>query len=279
MMGSMIIGILHPGSMGSGLGAQAAGSAVWASEGRSAATRQRAVDAGFEDVGTLPEIVERADVLISVCPPGAALDLARQVAGIGFDGLYVDANAVSPGTVREIGSLFRRFVDGGIVGPPPIRPGLTRLYVCGDEAGTIAAVFEGSLVEVIRVEGAVGSASAVKVCYASWTKGTSALLLAIRALAREEGVEDHLISEWRISIPELPERSDGAAGGAGPKAWRFVGEMKEISAAFESAGLPGGFHAAAADVYERLASLRDLPGVSIDDVVALLERGIGRSSP
>jgi hypothetical protein len=102
-----------------------------------------------------------------------------------------------------------------------------------------------------------GAASALKVAYASWTKGTDAMLLAIRTYAAYEGVDDALLEEWRISQPQLEKRCDRAAAVATPKAWRYVGEMEEIAEAFENAGLPGGFHKAAAELCERLDSFKD----------------------
>ena len=179
----MITGILHPGAMGHSIGATCAGRVIWASEGRSSATKERATAAGLDDVGTLTALTATADVVVSVCPPGAALDQATDVAQTGFDGIYVDANAVAPATARSIAERFDAFVDGGIVGPPAHRPGTTRLYLSGDHAGDVAARWDGSALETRLVAGGPGAASAVKMCFAGWTKGTSALLLAIRAVA------------------------------------------------------------------------------------------------
>ena len=95
------------------------------------------------------------------------------------------------------------------------------------------------------------AASAVKMSYAAWTKGTAALLLAVRTLAAEERVEDTLLAEWALSQPSLADRSRAAARSAATKGWRWVGEMEEIAAAMAAAGLPGGFHQAAADMYRR----------------------------
>ena len=138
-------------------------------------------------------------------------------------------------------------MDGGIVGSPPREAGTTRLYLSGDEAPAVAELFAGSVLDA-RV---VASASAVKMVYAGWTKGSAALLLAIRELARREGVEETLLEEWALSIPDLPERSERAARSADAKGWRWVGEMEEIAATFEANGLPGGFHHAAAEVFRR----------------------------
>jgi len=274
------IGILHPGDMGSVVGAcaVAGGSRVlWASEGRSAGSRERAAAAGLEDARTVAALVAASDVILSVCPPHAAIDLARDVAGRRFAGLFVDANAVAPATARKIGAVVEAggatFVDGGLIGPPPRNAGSTRLYLSGREAKRAAALFESSALEAIAIGDGPGAASALKMAYAAYTKGSSALLMAIRALAASEGVDDALLAEWRRSQPDLPKRSEAAARDNARKAWRFVGEMEEIAATFTAAGLPGGFHEAAAVIYERLAGYKDAAAPpSMADLVAPLTR-------
>ena len=123
---NVTVGLLHPGEMGVTVGASvAAGGArvLWASEDRSALTQSRAREAGLEDVGGLALVVRQSRVILSVVPPHGALALAQTVAALGFRGLYVDGNAVAPETAREIGWVIEaagaRFVDGGIIGPPP----------------------------------------------------------------------------------------------------------------------------------------------------------------
>ncbi|MFI5046766.1 MAG: DUF1932 domain-containing protein, partial [Acidimicrobiia bacterium] len=251
----MTTGFLHPGAMGASMAAACAGECLWVGEGRSAATRQRAVAAGMIDVGSIEALVARADVIVSVCPPGEALTVADRVAAAGFDGVYVDANAVSPGTARAVGSRFGRFVDGGVIGAPVREGGSTRLYLSGAAAPTVADLWRETALEVVVIDGDVGAASAVKACYAAWTKGTAAFLLAIRALARAEDVEDALLGEWSRSQPDLVKRSELAASGNASKAWRFVGEMHENADAFAARDLPDGFLRAAAQVYERMAPL------------------------
>jgi len=239
------VGLLHPGEMGAAVGAVLRGQGkrvVWASEGRSEETRARAEAAGLEDVGTVGEVA-RSDVVFSICPPHAALDLARSPAGSAP--LYVDANAVSPATAAQVAGAVGEFVDGGIVGPPPRERGTTRLYLSGAQAERVAELFRGSALDA-RV---VPNASALKMAYAAWTKGTGAMLLAIRELARREGVEAALLEEWDLTQPELRERHERALRSADAKGWRWVGEMEEIAASFEADGLPGGFHRAAAEVY------------------------------
>lgn len=268
-----VVGVLHPGAMGSSVAAACSGDVCWVSEGRSAATAERAT--GLREVATLADLVEQADVIVSVCPPGEALAVARSVAELGYDGVYVDANAVSPETATQIGALFDRFVDGGIVGPPALRAGTTRLYLSGDDAEQVAALWHGSPLDARVIDGGAGAASALKMCFAGWTKATSALLLAINAAAEHHGVADALRSEWSISLPDLAERSERTAAGTGPKAWRFADEMREIAATLDAADLPDGFHLAAAQVYERMAGFKDEPAPTLADVIAALDVDVG----
>jgi 3-hydroxyisobutyrate dehydrogenase-like beta-hydroxyacid dehydrogenase len=274
-MGDRVIGLLHPGQMGAAIGRAlvAQGRAVlWASAGRGAQTVGRAQEAGLVDARTVSELMRRCAVLLSVCPPHAAVDVARAVTG--FTGVFVDANAVSPATAREIAHRIvaggGRFVDAGIVGPPPRRAGDTRLYLSGPAAGEVGELFVGTPVEARVVGDEIGAASALKMAYAGWTKGSAALLLAVRALARAEGVEEALIAEWSVSLPDLPDRSLSAARSATTKGWRWVGEMEEIAASVAAAGLPAGFHQAAAELFRRSPRERDAASdeSTLDSVLA-----------
>jgi 3-hydroxyisobutyrate dehydrogenase-like beta-hydroxyacid dehydrogenase len=271
-LSGVVIGLLHPGEMGAAIGAALRGSGhtvLWASGGRSAATARRAERAALEDVGTVEELGGRSEAILSVCPPHAAVSVARTLPG--FGGVYVDANAVSPATAREVARLVRRYVDGGIVGPPPRTAGTTRLYLSGAEAPLVADLFAATIVDTPVVSEEPGAASAVKMAYAAWTKGSAALLLATRALARAEAVEETLLAEWRTSLPHLPEQSVAAARSALGKGWRWIGEMEEIADTFAAAGLPDGFHRAAAEIYRRSAYGEGVDGEeSLERVLAAL---------
>jgi 3-hydroxyisobutyrate dehydrogenase-like beta-hydroxyacid dehydrogenase len=252
-----MIGVLHPGEMGAAVGgclAQRGLAVLWASGGRSPATAARAAAAGMRDVGSVGEMAGQADVILSVCPPHAALEVARSVAG--FRGIYVDANAVSPATTRQVAEIVTaggaRYVDGGIIGAPPHSPGDSRLYLSGLWAEEVSHLFAGTALEAQAISDEIGQASAVKMAYAAWTKGTAALILAIRALARAEGVEQALLAEWQQSQPALTARPHAAARSALRKGWRWVAEMEEIAATMATAGLPPGFHQAAATIYARV---------------------------
>jgi 3-hydroxyisobutyrate dehydrogenase-like beta-hydroxyacid dehydrogenase len=256
-----LIGVLHPGEMGAAVGGclVAAGHPVlWASAGRGPDTAARAKAAGLRDAGPIAALSRQADVILSICPPAAALDVARSVAEparSGFGGVFVDANAVSPGTATEIARIVEAgggsYVDGGIIGLPPSVPGRTRLYLSGPRAAEVRDLFAGTALDALIIDGSVTGASALKMAYAAWTKGTAALILAARALARAEGVEDTLLAEWQESQPGLADRSRSAASSAAAKGWRWIGEMEEIAASMAAAGLPSGFHQAAAEIFRR----------------------------
>jgi len=272
------IGILHPGAMGASVAAAAranAATVVWTAEGRSTESAQRAMEAGVSDAGTLNELVQQCDVILSVCPPHAAEDVADAVAGTGYNGVYVDANAISPARTRRIAETIEcagaEFVDGGLVGPPAWKHGSTRLYLSGTQAGVVADCFAGSLLDSIVMDGPVGAASSLKMVYAAYTKGTTALLSAILAVADHEGVREVLEHEWSLSQPEIAGNVTTRVRSNTAKAWRFVGEMKEIVKTFTDAGLPGEFHTGAETVYSQLAVFRDAPEPpTLDEVVVAL---------
>jgi 3-hydroxyisobutyrate dehydrogenase-like beta-hydroxyacid dehydrogenase len=275
------VALLHPGNMGATIGGAAATSGarvIWVSQHRSRATQERAKRAGLVDVKNLTDAVRESQVILSVCPPDAALELAQSVAAENFTGIYVDANAVSRETAERIGATVTKagasFVDGGIIGAPVKQAGTTRLYLSGSRAPEVEELFAASMLDARAIGPNPGAASALKVVYAAWTKCTDALVLAIRALASIEGVDQALAEEWSISQPDLARKSTRAAAVATPKAWRYVGEMNEIAAAFASAGLTPGFHNAAADIWERLAPFKDQtdPAPSVDVVIDALRR-------
>jgi 3-hydroxyisobutyrate dehydrogenase-like beta-hydroxyacid dehydrogenase len=265
--------------MGATIGAAAAtGGArvLWASKDRGSATRRRAEGAKLIDAGDLSAAVRQSQVVLAVCPPHAAVEVARAVAAEKFTGIYVDANAVSRATAEEIGGVVSAagasFVDGGIIGSPVKQAGTTRLYLSGARAPEIAALFAGSMLDARAIGPEPGAASALKVAYAAWTKCTDALVLAIRGYATHEGVDEALLQEWSISQPALAKKCDRAAAVAVPKAWRYVGEMQEIAEAFESAGLPAGFHLAAAEICKRFSGFKDHtePALTVTQVMRAL---------
>ncbi len=280
------IGLLHPGQMGSAVGrvlAEAGHRVLWASADRSAASRRRAAAAGLEDAGSLEALAAQAEVILSICPPHAASEVAEQVAAVGFAGIYAECNAISPRRTRAVETTIAgagagaTCVDGGIVGGPPAGgrpaggPPRTSLYLSGAAAGRVAACFPPEALRAVVLSDRTGAASALKMCYAANTKGTSALLAAILALAEREGVRDALERQWGEGLTRTAHRR---AAESALKAWRFEGEMREISATFAESGLPGGFHAAAAEIYERLAPFKDrAEPPDLDEVLGTLPTG------
>lgn len=277
------VGLINPGEMGAAVGAAAVNQGhrvLWASENRSAATRQRAEQGKLEDCHTLPDLVAASEVILSVCPPHSAENVAREVAALGFDGLYLDANAIAPNRTRAIEKLVTKggaksgakggakFVDGGIIGGPPWKEGnKTVLHLSGTQASNIADLFTDSLLHTNLVSDAIGAASALKMVYAAYTKGTTALLSAILAVAESEGVRTDLEAQWG---EQFTSGTHGRVTANTAKAWRFVGEMEEIAATFEGTGLAGGFHLAAADTFNRLAGFKDQDTPAIEAVLRTL---------
>lgn len=257
-----VVGILHPGAMGAALGAvlkPKAAAVLWAAEGRSQATSKRAELADLVAVRNVGDLVRRSDVVISICPPDAAVDVARQVAkvsaGVGR-ALYLDANAIAPGTAREIGALLGadRVVDGALIGPPPWQDGATVLHLSGPHAGTVAGLFAGTTVRIEVVGPDLGQASAVKACFALMSKALPSLWLVLAAAAREYGVEAVVTAELARDGVDLPRELAAISRRATPKAWRWIGEMEEAAAAFAEVGLPDGYSSAATEVYRRVAA-------------------------
>jgi 3-hydroxyisobutyrate dehydrogenase-like beta-hydroxyacid dehydrogenase len=249
--------------------------AYWCSEGRSAETRERAADHELTEMRTLRELCDACSVIICVCPPHAATEVAGQVLACGFKGIYADVNAISPQRAQRIGQSMEaagvEFVDGGIIGGPAWRPDATVLYLAGREADQVAACFAGGPLETEVIGDQTGKASALKMCFAANTKGTTALLCAIVAAAEELGVRPELEKQWSRGGSDFAQQTLARVSRVTAKAWRFSGEMEEIAATFEGAGLPGGFHTAARDIYDRIAEFKGAdPPPSVDEVLCAL---------
>ena len=265
------VGVLHPGEMGAALAAAArtAGAEVgWVSTGRSPATRARANTLRLWNASSIAELAARSDIMVSICPPEAAEAVAAEVAATGFSRTYLDANAVSPETAQRVTAIVdasgATYVDGAVIGGPD----RLRLYLSGDKAAEVATAFGEPARTTVLTNGGPTAASALKMVYAGWSKGSTALLLAVSAAARQLHVEEELRAEWASGQPGLLDRL--AAAGPAAKAWRWAGEMDEIAASLASAGLPDGFHRAAAEVYGRLTEFKNDVTVAGDEVLDAL---------
>ena len=258
------IGILHPGEMGISVAASAKNSGhpvFWVSQGRSEATRARAEQFGLRELRSLSELCETCSMIISVCPPKYAGELSQQVLRAEFEGIFVDANAISPMRSQEISKQMDlagvEYVDGGIIGGPAWRENSTFLYLSGLQSEQVAHCFErGPLVtRIIGQE--IGRASAMKMCYAAKTKGMTALLCSIVATANELGVWEDLERHWSAEVSGAGRKAVEDIRRVTTKAWRFSGEMEEIASTLDFAGLPTGFYKSAAENYRRMAHLKD----------------------
>jgi len=275
-------GILHPGQMGISIAAsmQNSGHTVyWASEGRSAQTHQRAEQHNLLDAVSLKTLSRTCSVLVSVCPPDAAEVLSNQVIQAGFKGMYIDANAISPSRAMRIAEAMEQngitFVDGSIIGGPAWKPGETWLYLSGSQAARAAACFQAGPLGTRIIGDAPGKASALKMCFAAFTKGSRAMLTAILGTAASLGVLEDLKTQWG---EENYNRNVAGAVDVTARAWRFAGEMDEIALTFRDAGMPGGFHEASADLYRRLAPFKGAdPKPAFEEVLqALLGDGVAQ---
>jgi 3-hydroxyisobutyrate dehydrogenase-like beta-hydroxyacid dehydrogenase len=260
-MPEITIALFHAGDMGSGFGAALAArgqKVLCALQGRSAATRARAQKAGLVDAETVASAVRQSTVVLSICPPHGALALAREVAGAGFKGLYIDANAISPATSRKIAEVLAgaTYVDGAILGAPPTPDKAGRVLLNGPKAAEAARLFDGSYIKASVLEGPLGAASALKMCYAAWTKGTWLMLSSIYAAAEHEGVAQALRDEWARTHPDLIKQL-GAPSLNPAKAWRWLSEMQEMAIAFESAGQPAGYAQAGEEICRRLERYKE----------------------
>ena len=219
------VGLLFPGEMGALVGAAMQDEVVWAGEGRSEATRQRAEAVGFRDVGSVAELVAQSEVILSICPPAIAEEVAVGVFEAGFAGLFVEANAITPARVVRIAESGR-CVDGSIIA----RTGVN-LYLSGeaDDVAEVAALFPGGDVTAVPLEGGIGAASALKMAFGGWNKIGVALAAQAYAIARAYGVEDALAGEGI--------ESQGIVRGSG-RAWRWAPEMEEVAATCAALGLP-----------------------------------------
>ena len=266
--------VLHPGEMGSSLAAclkKNNHQVSWVAADRSHATLQRAKHEGLINLGRIQNALNQADIVLSICPPEYAEDQAKMVANAEFEGLYVDANATSPITAARIAKTFGTdYVDGSVIGPPARSADRTRLYLSGEKAQTICDLFGGTFANPQVISEQETAASALKMCYAGYTKGTSALLINLCALAEAHGVSDALLEEWSVSQPDLEARCERTGPGVSRKAWRFAGEMREIAATFKAKDLPDKFHKGAADLYERLADFKERPAASTAELVRAL---------
>lgn len=259
------VAVMSPGDMGEGIGASIRGQGIdviTVLAGRSDATRTRAERAGFREVSDLATLVAEADLILSILPPeraeGFAAEVAEAAGGAASSTVFAEMNAISPMTSRRIAERMAeagvRYVDGGIVGAAPFKGGSpTRLYVSGPQAGLMDAL-DGNGKKVMQVGDEIGRASAVKMVYASITKGTDTLLTAACMTAEQLGVRQILEQEWAASQADALARMERRVPALPADSGRWIGEMEEIAATYAECGVTPHFHEGAADVYRVLAA-------------------------
>ena len=253
----MRIAVFHPGAMGSKLAVQlvAAGHEVhWVPDGRSEASQTRAEEAGL--IGTpFADAVRAADAVLCSCAPQGAVDIATQVGSAGFSGLYLEANPLSPLSLREaqLAVPDATFVDAGVVGPPPTGgPSPTHLMLSGSAADQAAGLWAGTAVIPMVVGTEPGAASAAKSSYALYNKGKAALAVLAFQLAEKHGVTDALTAQHvrpdggSLKDPDLPEHLKSVA-------WRWGPEFDELADTLDAAGLEGDAARALRQVWTRLS--------------------------
>jgi 3-hydroxyisobutyrate dehydrogenase-like beta-hydroxyacid dehydrogenase len=275
-----VVTLLHPGAMGAAVGRQAVSAGVtvlWVGAGRSDATRRRAAEAGLVERPDLAAALAESDVVLSVCPPAFAEDVAAAAAA--FTGVYVEANAIAPERSQRIARLLpsARVVDGGIIGGPPSRPGTTRLYLSGDAAG-VPELFAGTALDVVVLPGAVGVASALKIAYASYQKTTWALAAVSHALAAAHGVGDYLMEEAE-RLHARPLAQTDAYPTMAARGWRWAPEMLEAAAALRAAGLPDGLATGSAEAMRRWEAAKDRTDLPLAEVLKLLGPAVPTAEP
>jgi 3-hydroxyisobutyrate dehydrogenase-like beta-hydroxyacid dehydrogenase len=260
------VAILSPGDMGHAVG-RALGNhglkVITCLKGRSERTRRLASKGNFQDVPDLKELVSRADLILSILVPSEAIGVAQRVADAiqdsGSGPPFVDCNAVSPQSAQVmydiIGAVGGSYIDGSIIGGPPGRGTPPRIYVSGP-GSTIMAALDGKGIEVRPMGDEIGRASAIKMCYAAGTKGTTALHTALLTAAEALGVSQELATELQSSQPDVYKRMEGQVPGLPISAGRWIGEMEEIAATFDHVGITPGFHEGAAAMFRLLAQTR-----------------------
>lgn len=256
------VGLLSPGDMGEGVGASIKGQGIdviTVLAGRSDETRMRADRGGFREVPDLAALVSEADLVISIMPPERAEAIAADVAAVmkatGKTPPFADMNAIAPTTAQRIAAVMADagadYIDGGIIGWPPLKSeALTKLYVSGPQAGLMDAL-DGNGKKVIQLGDQIGRASAVKMIYASVTKGTDSLLTAAYTAAEALGIREVLEAEWQGAVLDrMARRVPALPADAG----RWIGEMEQIAETYASVGVTANYHKGAADMYRLLNS-------------------------
>ncbi|WP_267885319.1 DUF1932 domain-containing protein [Streptomyces sp. NRRL F-5126] len=280
--GIAAVGLLHPGSMGAAIAAQlrAQGMTVlWCPVGRGDASRLRAEHAGMEAVDDLGQLLQRANLLISLCPPAAAEEVAAEVAEHGFrDGTYVEANAITPQRVRAVAARLpdAAVVDGSVVGSPPVGGKQPMLYLSGPprHVTLVADLFEGTDVRTRPLGTEIGQASALKLAYSSYQKASRVLAAVAYGLADANGVADELVQIASKRSGSYLTETDYIPKTAA-RAWRWAPELADVADLLAESGLPDDFMRQIAAALHRWDEVHDR-SVTVSRALELLSSAEAR---
>lgn len=260
------IGFMTPGDMGQAVAMQIKQkgyTVCTALEKRSERSRKMAAEAGLIDVGSIAKMTAECDLVMSVMNPGAALEFATEAAAAikiqSRKPVFIDCNAVAPDTMRAIDQVIRdagaRCLDGGIIGPPPRGGAKVNLYVSGPGSADLKQL-EGEFLRVHVLSERMCDASAVKMCYSAFNKGTQGLMLQTLMAAHRLGVHDIVEQQLLASRAEAYQGLLKALPQLPPKAYRWVPEMYEIARTFEGVGMTPRIFQGEADMFELVAATR-----------------------
>ncbi len=252
------IGLLSPGDMGHVVGqvlGQHGLKLITCLEGRSERTKILAQQANVVDLGSYETLVREADLILSILVPAQAMAAAELVAQAirqtQAEVTYIDCNAIAPATVQAMSVVVNEagghFIDASIIGPPPRQLGRTCFYASGPAVDRFAALNDFGL-SVVVLGKEIGQASAIKMCYAALTKGTTALCTELMVAAKVLGVSEALTEEFQLSQEVMLKRMQGLPS-MPMKSRRWIGEMEEIAKTFEGVGLTPNILTGAADMY------------------------------
>ncbi|HEX7450013.1 MAG TPA: DUF1932 domain-containing protein [Pirellulales bacterium] len=267
--GFTTIGILYPGEMGAALARlfRSGGyRVVTTCRDRSERTAALARQADCELLDDLESVVARSDVILSLVPPAAAADLARQVAGCttALPPMYVDANSIAPETSLEIeqmvGDCGIRFVDASIHGLASRLPEQGRMYLSGPGADELARQWQAVLPTRVVSEH-VGRASAMKMLLSGISKGLVALFLEIALTAREADLLDAFLENCDDFDPAIMSAVGRMLPTYPRHAERRAQEIGELEAMLRGLGLRPGMIAEARELIAAVAGA-DLAGLA-----------------
>ena len=253
------VAILSPGDMGHAVGQRLREyelDVITCLAGRSERTRALAAKSGIRDVPSMNELVEASDLVMSMTVSAAVPGLCRQVAdamsATGATTLFAECNAISPQLARDMEPIITgaggRFVDASIIGGPP-RPGYSpHIYASGEHAGEFARLNDFGIT-VLELDGGVGRASGIKMCYAAMTKGSWALYSELLMAAEMMGLTEPLLAEFQSGQESVLQRMERTIPTVPPRARRWISEMEEIRDTFEQLGMTPRLFEGVADMY------------------------------